>query len=96
MLCFHIVTLRLCYQEHHESLREAIENQQESDLREYLLGSDADGNTYLHFPQFCGADLRIYRQAPLPVPKLQRPIIKDEPVSHTNFWFLQLEIVRSL
>ena len=41
-----------------------------------MLGSDADGWRYLHFPQFCGADVRIYRQAPVKYPKLE---IKPDP-----------------
>ncbi|XP_041367368.1 uncharacterized protein KIAA2026-like [Gigantopelta aegis] len=51
-----------------ESLRDAIEFQPPADQHEYVLGWDAKGYSYLHFPQFCGADVRIYRQAPLPEP----------------------------
>ncbi|ELU05585.1 hypothetical protein CAPTEDRAFT_222182 [Capitella teleta] len=58
--------------EQHEALREACEVQDVSEQREYPLGTDAKGNLYLHFPQFCGPDLRIYRQSPLPVPKLEK------------------------
>lgn len=45
-----------------ESLQNAIEAQPPEEQREYLLGCDGKGDLYLHFPQFCGADLRIYRQ----------------------------------
>ena len=41
-----------------------------------MLGTDADGWRYLHFPQFCGADVRIYRQAPITYPKIE---IKPDP-----------------
>ena len=47
-----------------ESLCEAIEQQPIADQRESVLGEDSDGNLYIHFPVFCGDDLRIYRQAP--------------------------------
>jgi hypothetical protein len=32
-----------------------------TDQRECLLGKDSEGDTYIHFPQFCGADLRVYK-----------------------------------
>ena len=40
-----------------------------------MLGTDGDGWRYLHFPQFCGADVRIYKQAPIKYPKIE--IIPD-------------------
>ncbi|KAK3104223.1 hypothetical protein FSP39_025438 [Pinctada imbricata] len=62
-----------------ESLQNTLEGQPEEELRDYRLGVDAEGNTYLHFPQFCGADLRIYRQAYIPEPKWES--IKPVPSS---------------
>lgn len=57
-----------------ESLRKYLEdNQPIEDQRELMLGKDAKGNLYIHFPQFCGMDLRIYRQR-----KLQFPESSDE------------------
>lgn len=53
-----------------ESIRDAIESQPIEEQREYILGYDSLGNTYMHFPQFCGADLRVYKQAPFPHPKM--------------------------
>ncbi|XP_036365905.1 uncharacterized protein KIAA2026-like isoform X3 [Octopus sinensis] len=50
--------------EHQEPLREAIELQPPEEQREYNLGRDAEGNVYIHFPQFCGADLRVYKHTP--------------------------------
>ena len=70
-------------QETQESIREAIECQPVPEQRAYDLGSDADGNTYLHFPQFCGQDVRVYRQAPIKMPKLEKPKIHKEKFSIT-------------
>nr|KAG5694164.1 hypothetical protein BaRGS_001491 [Batillaria attramentaria] len=63
-----------------ESLRKFLEdNQPIEDQRELVLGSDAKGNVYIHFPQFCGADLRIYRQR-----KPQAPESSDEEEEETE------------
>ena len=43
-------------------MNEVIESHPLHDQRATKLGSDNDGNEYIHFPQFCGEDLRIYRQ----------------------------------
>ena len=59
----------LSVQETQDSIREAIEAQPITEQRPYDLGTDADGFSYLHFPQFCGADLRIYKQAPVVMPE---------------------------
>ncbi|XP_060068222.1 mucin-2-like [Ylistrum balloti] len=63
--------------EHQESIRDAIESQPIEEQHDYLLGVDAHGTRYLHFPQFCGADLRIYKQEKIPEPKL--PVFIDTP-----------------
>lgn len=65
-------------QEHQESLREAIELQPPEEQREYNLGSDAEGNVYIHFPQFCGADLRVYRHKPFPDPYLENEDVNED------------------
>lgn len=62
-----------------DSLRETIENQPFEDQREYLLGTDNTGQRYIHFPQFCGADVRVYRQAPVKYPKIE---IKPDPFNN--------------
>lgn len=49
-------------QETQKCLCDAIELQPPVDQRALLLGLDSSGYSYIHFPQFCGADLRIYRQ----------------------------------
>lgn len=46
----------------HRTIQDTMNDQVIDDMREYILGCDSKGNTYLHFPQFCGQDLRIYRQ----------------------------------
>lgn len=61
----------------------------EADQREYHLGRDRDGNEYLHFPQFCGQDLRIYRRAQVPSPE-----IKVEEEEHKEGSILPIEKVR--
>lgn len=50
-------------QHNHKTIQEAINEQPIEDLQVYNLGEDRDGNQYLHFPQFCGQDVRIYRQS---------------------------------
>ncbi|XP_064634426.1 uncharacterized protein LOC135492146 isoform X2 [Lineus longissimus] len=64
--------------EFQDTLREAIECNHPADQKEYLLGTDGEGNTYIHFPQFCGQDLRIYRQSPFKYPKFDKP--KPKPI----------------
>ncbi|XP_033751211.1 uncharacterized protein LOC117335368 [Pecten maximus] len=63
--------------EHQESIRDAIESQPIEEQHDYLLGVDANGTRYLHFPQFCGADLRIYKQEKIPEPKV--PVFLETP-----------------
>ena len=59
-------------QETEEELRNAIETTQpQEDQRGQTLGTDRHGNIYIHFPQFCGPDLRIYRQKKPPVPEVE-------------------------
>lgn len=54
----------------HKTVQEVIAEQPEADQREYNLGRDRNGNEYLHFPQFCGQSLRIYRRARVPSPEV--------------------------
>ena len=74
-LCFYD-TIIFPKQQTQDYLRETVEIQPFQDQREYMLGTDADGWRYLHFPQFCGADVRIYKQAPIKYPKIE---IKPDP-----------------
>lgn len=58
---------------------DALEGQSEQDLREYVLGSDRQGNQYIHFPQFCGRSLRVYRRQHVPYdPDVLYPTKKEE------------------
>ncbi|KAL8617631.1 hypothetical protein ACOMHN_038023 [Nucella lapillus] len=59
--------------EKEENLRTAIESQDPIDQRGLLLGTDRHGNQYIHFTQFCGPNLRVYRQRKPPV-----PVVKEE------------------
>ena len=43
------------------------------DMRAHPLGSDSHGNQYYYFSQFCGDDVRIYREAPLPALEVRVP-----------------------
>uniref|UniRef100_UPI00358E9CA3 uncharacterized bromodomain-containing protein 10-like isoform X3 n=1 Tax=Myxine glutinosa TaxID=7769 RepID=UPI00358E9CA3 len=55
------------------------------ECREVVLGYDSCSRSYLHFPQFCGADLRVYRQEPLGPPSVPGPAVFVQQFScHTN------------
>ncbi|XP_037608682.1 uncharacterized protein KIAA2026 [Sebastes umbrosus] len=45
------------------------------ECRESILGYDSKENAYIHFPHFCGADLRIYRQSPSTPPAFPFPSV---------------------
>lgn len=47
-----------------KDVQDAVLGQPIHECRESILGYDSQENTYIHFPHFCGADLRIYRQTP--------------------------------
>ncbi|KAM9451486.1 putative bromodomain-containing protein 10 isoform 1-T1 [Clarias gariepinus] len=47
-----------------KDVQDAVLGQPIHECRESILGYDSQENTYIHFPHFCGADLRIYRQSP--------------------------------
>ena len=49
-------------QESQQCLSDTIEAQPTNDQRAVVLGVDRNGYSYIHFPLFCGADLRVYRQ----------------------------------
>lgn len=56
-LCDHVY-------ETQKDVQDAVLGQPIHECRESILGYDGQENTYIHFPHFCGADLRIYRQSP--------------------------------
>ncbi|XP_051533837.1 uncharacterized protein KIAA2026-like [Myxocyprinus asiaticus] len=56
-LCDHVY-------ETQKDVQDAVLGQPIHECRESILGYDSEENIYIHFPHFCGADLRIYRQSP--------------------------------
>ncbi|XP_012724607.2 uncharacterized protein KIAA2026 isoform X1 [Fundulus heteroclitus] len=56
-LCDHVY-------ETQKDVQDAVLAQPIHECRESILGYDSKENAYIHFPHFCGADLRIYRQSP--------------------------------
>ncbi|XP_072114093.1 uncharacterized bromodomain-containing protein 10 [Mobula birostris] len=59
-----------------KEVQDAVLGQPIHECREVVLGYDSHENAYVHFPQFCGADLRVYKQCPLPPPEFPIPPIK--------------------
>ncbi|XP_078070223.1 putative bromodomain-containing protein 10 isoform X2 [Mustelus asterias] len=64
-----------------KEVQDAVLAQPIHECREVILGYDSHENAYVHFPQFCGADLRIYKQSPLPPPEFPIPTIKIHRMS---------------
>lgn len=56
-LCDHVY-------ETQKDVQDAVLGQPIHECRESILGYDGRENAYIHFPHFCGADLRIYCQSP--------------------------------
>ncbi|XP_048021657.1 uncharacterized protein KIAA2026-like isoform X2 [Megalobrama amblycephala] len=56
-LCDHVY-------ETQKDVQDAVLGQPIHECRESILGYDGQENAYIHFPHFCGADLRIYCQSP--------------------------------
>ncbi|XP_064499316.1 uncharacterized bromodomain-containing protein 10 isoform X5 [Pseudopipra pipra] len=73
-----------------KDVQDAVLGQPIHECREVILGYDCLENAYVHFPQFCGADVRIYKQKPfqapefpsLPIKVKKVPRIKSERVKH--------------
>ncbi|XP_043090282.1 uncharacterized protein KIAA2026-like isoform X2 [Puntigrus tetrazona] len=77
-LCDHVY-------ETQKEVQDAVLAQPIHECRESILGYDGQDNAYIHFPHFCGADLRIYSQSPcgavpfpLPLIHVQRPPEPEE------------------
>ncbi len=83
---FHLLPLRqrvgllkgLCdhVYETQKEVQHAVLAQPIHECRESILGYDAQDNAYIHFPHFCGADLRIYSQSPCGAVQLPLPLIQ--------------------
>ena len=67
-LCDHVY-------ETQKEVQDAVLAQPIHECRESILGYDGVENAYIHFPHFCGADLRIYFQSPCPPPAFPFPVL---------------------
>ncbi|KAM9338618.1 putative bromodomain-containing protein 10 [Symphorus nematophorus] len=67
-LCDHIY-------ETQKDVQDALLSQPIHECRESILGYDSKENAYIHFPHFCGADLRIYCQSPSTPPAFPFPSV---------------------
>lgn len=67
-LCDHVY-------ETQKGVQDAVLAQPIHECRESVLGYDSKENAYIHFPHFCGADLRIYCQSPSTPPSLPFPSV---------------------
>lgn len=76
-LCDHVY-------ETQKDVQDAVLGQPIHECRESILGYDGQENAYIHFPHFCGADLRIYCQSPsvameFPLPLFHVKRSEEEP-----------------
>ncbi|XP_072228077.1 uncharacterized bromodomain-containing protein 10 [Leuresthes tenuis] len=67
-LCDHVY-------ETQKDVQDAVLAQPIHECRESILGYDSKENAYIHFPHFCGADLRIYCQSPSTPPAFPFPSV---------------------
>ncbi|XP_067278915.1 uncharacterized bromodomain-containing protein 10-like [Pseudorasbora parva] len=67
-LCDHVY-------ETQKDVQDAVLAQPIHECRESILGYDGQDNAYIHFPHFCGADLRIYRQSPSRAVEFPLPLL---------------------
>ncbi|XP_062369293.1 uncharacterized protein KIAA2026 homolog [Cinclus cinclus] len=63
-----------------KDVQDAVLGQPIHECREVILGYDCLENAYVHFPQFCGADVRIYKQKPFQAPEFPSLPIKVKRV----------------
>ena len=63
----------------HKTVQEAMAEEEGPESREVVLGQDASGFTYLHFPAVSGSDIRVYRQRTwdLPLDPIWGPIVTE-------------------
>ncbi|XP_075683452.1 putative bromodomain-containing protein 10 isoform X2 [Rhinoderma darwinii] len=66
-------------------VQDAVLGQPIHECREVILGYDAQENAYIHFPQFCGADVRVYKQRPFKAPEFPIPSIKIKSAPRVKF-----------
>ncbi|XP_056146401.1 uncharacterized protein KIAA2026 [Lampris incognitus] len=58
-----------------KDVQDAVLAQPIHECRESILGYDSMENAFIHFPHFCGADLRIYCQSPSTLPPFPFPSV---------------------
>ncbi|XP_039400098.1 uncharacterized protein KIAA2026 homolog isoform X2 [Mauremys reevesii] len=76
-----------------KDVQDAVLGQPIHECREVILGYDFLENAYVHFPQFCGADVRIYKQKPFQAPAFPAPPIKVKKVSRIKLEKVKCEYV---
>ncbi|XP_069569893.1 uncharacterized bromodomain-containing protein 10 [Brachyistius frenatus] len=81
-LCDHVY-------ETQRDVQDAVLAQPIHECRESILGYDSKENAYIHFPHFCGADLRIYCQSPstpppFPLPSVWVKRVEMEPATEAE------------
>ncbi|KFP95549.1 Uncharacterized protein KIAA2026, partial [Haliaeetus albicilla] len=76
-----------------KDVQDAVLSQPIHECREVILGYDYLENAYVHFPQFCGADVRIYKQKPFQAPEFPSPPIKIKKVSRIKLEKVKHEFV---
>ncbi|KAM6362750.1 putative bromodomain-containing protein 10 isoform 2-T3 [Pluvialis apricaria] len=76
-----------------KDVQDAVLGQPIHECREVILGYDYLENAYVHFPQFCGADVRIYKQKPFQAPEFPSPPIKVKKVSRIKLEKVKRECV---
>ncbi|XP_052633105.1 uncharacterized protein KIAA2026 homolog isoform X3 [Harpia harpyja] len=76
-----------------KDVQDAVLSQPIHECREVILGYDYLENAYVHFPQFCGADVRIYKQKPFQAPEFPSPPIKVKKVSRIKLEKVKHEFV---
>ncbi|KAE8632930.1 hypothetical protein XENTR_v10001717 [Xenopus tropicalis] len=65
-------------------VQDAVLGQPIHECREVILGYDAQENAYIHFPQFCGADVRVYKQRPFRAPEFPAPPVQVRRATKTR------------
>ncbi|XP_054253548.1 uncharacterized protein KIAA2026 homolog [Indicator indicator] len=76
-----------------KDVQDAVLGQPIHECREVILGYDYLENAYVHFPQFCGADVRIYKQKPFQAPEFPSPPIKVKKVSRIRLEKVKRECI---
>ncbi|KFO71689.1 Uncharacterized protein KIAA2026, partial [Cuculus canorus] len=76
-----------------KDVQDAVLGQPIHECREVILGYDYLENAYVHFPQFCGADVRIYKQKPFQAPEFPSPPIKVKKVPRVKLEKVKHEYV---